>query len=149
MLCAGLEDLKCSHVLNHLTLAMWAEIMTSYLLLVKMGKMIWSELFLLVCVHNYIHTYTSTCTKTYKHMHPLQRFCYSLQWEKHFICVKANWWQTRNKLQFLAPWLPCRCPCQYISLGNACSIANVWALWKTAESVLNQPPRQIFPLFSI
>lgn len=96
------------------------------------------------CACIIIHTHTREGTETHRHRHPLQILSYWLQWEQHFICVKVNWWQTRNKLYFLALWLSCQC--QYISLGNACDTASHWVLWNMAESILNQPSRQIFPL---
>jgi len=40
MICAGLQDMKFSHILNHFTLITWAEVMTSYLLYVHTGKTI-------------------------------------------------------------------------------------------------------------
>lgn len=110
-------------------------------------KTTWSELSLRVCVC--IGIYTQIQAHAQRHMHPFQGFCYWLPWEQHFICVKVNWWQTRNKLQFLALWLPSLCLCQCISLGNGCNIANLWAMWKMAASVTIQPPRQTFPLSSI
>lgn len=61
--------------------------------------MLWSELFLLLCVHNYMHTYIITFTETQKPMHPLQRFCCWLQWEMHFICVKV-WTDDRQEMHY-------------------------------------------------